>query len=90
MSDKDIPKTCDEACKKYPGLRRHIVSELTGTSTETINNWFRNPKKQRLFQVVLIGCYVMRAMQSNKDFLNQIFKMAEAEPIQENGDQDGN
>jgi len=30
------------------------VSELTGVSPQTLNNWFKN--KPELFKIVLLGC----------------------------------
>lgn len=35
------------------------VSELTGVSFQTLNNWAKDEKKQQLFEVVLLGCLAL-------------------------------
>ena len=47
--------TASEAAKSAGLKSLAEVSELTGVSTQTLNNWFN--EKRKLFEIVLLGCH---------------------------------
>lgn len=46
--------TASEKAKKTGLVSLSQVSKMTGVSTQTLNNWFKN--KPQLFDIVLKGC----------------------------------
>jgi len=46
--------TAWQYCKEQ-GVTMKQVSEITGQSKETLSNWYHNPKKRKVFELVIIG-----------------------------------
>lgn len=40
---------------KSQGLTLKAVAEETGQSLETLRNWYNNPKKRKVFELVIKG-----------------------------------
>lgn len=41
-------------CKAH-GTTLAVVSRESGVSVQTLANWYKNPKKQRLFELLVLG-----------------------------------
>ena len=60
--------TASQTAKKTGLSSLAEVSEMTGQSVQTLNNWFND--KPDLFQVVIVGCAVFKHKGGIIDFLS--------------------
>ena len=57
--------TASQVPKGYGLKSLKEVSQLTGQSTETLNNWYN--KKNDLYKVVILGCVTLKQIREKQN-----------------------
>ena len=65
-----IVKTAAREAKRAGLYNLTEASKITGESLNTLNNWFKSEKKNRLFYVVLAGCVSIKKEQKDASCSN--------------------
>ncbi len=63
--------TLDQECREF-GFRPAVLAEETDVESRTLRNWFKS--KPKLIRVMIIGTYVLKAMEDNAEKIEDFIK----------------